>query len=90
MGSARGERVWSSSYLRLVSITPKISCRVNWVSDEWRHAVAFLVCCLESKVNNGRPAFAEHVPIYVHTYFIRCDAAEFAIQKPDGAGLIGI
>ena len=34
--------------------------------------------------NNGRPAFAEHVPIYVHTYFIRCPAAEYAIQKPDG------
>ena len=30
---------------------------------------------------NGSPAFAEHIPIYVHTYFIRCPAAEYAIQK---------
>ena len=34
--------------------------------------------------NNRRPAYAEHVPIYVHTYFIRCTAAEYAIPKPDG------
>ena len=34
--------------------------------------------------NNGRPAYAEHVPIYVHNYFIRCAAAEYAIPKPDG------
>ena len=32
---------------------------------------------------NGRPAYAEHVPCYVHTYFIRCAAAEYAIPKPD-------
>ena len=31
-----------------------------------------------------KPAFAERIPIYVHTYFIRCAAAEYAIQKPDG------
>ena len=31
-----------------------------------------------------RPAFAERVPIYVHTYFIRRADAEYAIQKPDG------
>ena len=37
----------------------------------------FLACCF-------RPAFAERVPIYVHTYFIRRLAAEYAIQKPDG------
>ena len=30
-----------------------------------------------------RPAFADRVPIYVHTYFIRHPAAEYAIQKPD-------
>ena len=34
--------------------------------------------------HNGSLALAERVPIYVHTYFIRCPAAEYAIQKPDG------
>ena len=29
-------------------------------------------------------AFAEHIPIYVHTYFIRRPAAEYAVQKRDG------
>jgi len=38
----------------------------------------FLACCL-----HRRPAFAERVPIYAHTYFIRRPAAEYAIQKPD-------
>ena len=33
---------------------------------------------------NGSPPFSEHVPIYVHTYFIRRPAAEYATQKPDG------
>ena len=42
----------------------------------------FLACCFKRR----RPAFAERVPIYVHTYmyFIRRLAAECAIQKPDG------
>ena len=40
----------------------------------------FLACCFERR----KPAFAERVPIYVHTYFIRHLAAECAIQKPDG------
>ena len=40
----------------------------------------FLACCFERR----RPAFAERVSIYVHTYFIRRLAAECAIQKPDG------
>ena len=38
---SRGERVWSNSHHHLVSNTPRISWCVNWVSDEWRHAVAF-------------------------------------------------
>ena len=36
------ERVWSISHHHLVSNTPRISWLVNWVSDEWRRAVAFL------------------------------------------------
>jgi len=35
----------------------------------------FLACCFERR----RPAFAERVPIYVHTYFIRRLAAECAM-----------
>ena len=35
-----GERVWSIFH-HLISNMPRISWRVNWVSDEWRHAVAF-------------------------------------------------
>ena len=35
------ERVWSISHHHLVSNTPRISWRVNWVSDEWRRVVAF-------------------------------------------------
>ena len=38
---SRGERVWSISHHRLISNTPRISWRINWVSDEWRHTVAF-------------------------------------------------
>jgi len=38
---SRWERVWSISHHHLVSNTPRISWRVNWVSDEWRRAVAF-------------------------------------------------
>jgi len=64
----------------LVSNTPRISWRVNWVSDEWGARLPFLACCFGRR----RPAFAERVPIYVHTYFIRRLAAECAIQKPDG------
>ena len=37
---SRGERVWSISH-HLVSNMPRISWSVNWVSDEWRRAVAF-------------------------------------------------
>ena len=66
-------------YLPLVSNTPRISWRVNWVSDRRRCMVAFF----GMRYRDGRPAFAERVPIYVHTYFIRCPAAEYAIQKPD-------
>ena len=31
--------------------------------------------------NDRRPAFAERIPTDVHTYFIRCPAAEYAIQR---------
>ena len=34
-------RVWSISHHHLVSNTPRISWRVNWVSDKWRCVVAF-------------------------------------------------
>ena len=73
------ERVWSISH---VSNTPRISWRVNWVSDEWRRGrLPFLACCFgeteDLPLQNG-------IPIYVHTYFIRCAAAEYAIQKSDG------
>ena len=41
------ERVWSISH---VSNTPRISWRVNWVSDEWRRGrLPFLARCLESE-----------------------------------------
>ena len=36
-----GERVWSNSHHHLIFNTPRISWRVNWVSDEWRCTVAF-------------------------------------------------
>ena len=38
---SRGERVWSNFYHHLVSNMPRIPWCVNWVSDEWRRAVAF-------------------------------------------------
>ena len=79
---SRGERVWSNCYHHLVSNTSRISWHVNWVSDEWRCASCLF--WFRARRNNRRHAFAEHVPIYVHTYFIRCPAAEYAIQKPDG------
>ena len=37
---SRGERVWSISHHHLVSNMPRISWRVNWVSEEWRRTVA--------------------------------------------------
>ena len=51
----------------------------NWVSDEWRHVVTFFGMLFRARRNNGRPAFAERFPIYVHTYFIRCPDAKYAI-----------
>ena len=80
LATPTGGRVWSNSHHDLVSNTPRISWRVNWVSDEWGAQLPFLACSFERR----RPAFAERVPIYVHTYFIRRLAAECAIQKPDG------
>ena len=41
--------------------------------------VPFLECYLESKSCLFRTR-----PNYVHTYFIRCPAAEYATPKPDG------
>jgi len=38
---SRGERVWSISHHHLVSNMPRISWRVNWVSDEWRCGCLF-------------------------------------------------
>ena len=75
------ERVWSISHHHLVSNMPKVSWCVNWVSGEWRCASCLFWYAVW---RDRRPAYAEHVPIYVHTYFIRCAAAEYAIQKPDG------
>ena len=64
-----------------------VSClKISWpVSDKWRCTVAFFGMLLGEHVVEGSPTFSEHVPIYVHTYFIRHSVAEYATQKPDGS-----
>lgn len=68
------ERVWWNSNHLLKPNTPKTSWCVNWLSDKWSYDVVW------------RPwssAISEHIPIYVHTYFIRLPTAGCATQKPD-------
>ena len=58
---------------------PRISWLVNWLSDRWRHTVAFFSMVLgECSILTE-----EHIPIYIDT-LIRLLAANYATQKSDG------
>ena len=45
----------------------------------------FLACCLQNEAYNGRPAYAEHIPIYVHTYSL--DALLLSMQYQSLMGI---
>ena len=58
-------RVWSNSHHHLVSNTPRISWRVNLVSDEWRRAVAFF-----GMLFRERGVITEHLPLQNASQFM--------------------
>ena len=62
--SRRGRESGQFPIICLVSNTPRISLRINCVSDKWSLVVAFFGV-LSKRAR--RPTFAERVPIYVHT-----------------------
>ena len=61
--------------------TPRISWRVNWLTDEWRCVVGFFKLGQHEVLTEVLPFGTG--PNYVHTYCIRHPAAEYATLTPD-------
>ena len=70
---SRGERVWSNPHHHLSVLIELVMNGGGWLP--------FLACCLESEAEDLP---LERIPIYVHTYFTRCPAAEYAITSQMG------
>ena len=59
--------MWSNSHHCPIPNTPRISWRVNWLSDEEVHGCHFWYVAWRAWHFNGSSAFTEHVPIITPT-----------------------
>ena len=79
------ERVWSNSYHHLVSNKPRISWGVNWVSEEWRGAVAFFGMLFRERGVIMKDLLLQNTSQFMFTS-TSLDALLLSLQykKPDG------